>query len=430
MVCTCGAGLRLDLGQHLRRRLPGDLHLLHRRGQRDHDLRLRVLARLLQLGRGVRDRADLHVQQPGDDQDEPDAAQAQHGVLLVQAAHRVEQLAVLLGGLVARQRHLDRQVGEVGQELVQRRVDQPDGHRQAVHRVEDLHEVAALQRLERVQRGLPARLVLGQDEPLDELAALAEEHVLGADQADPAGAEPAGPRAVLAGVRVGVHPEAAPLVGVPHDPVNRLDQVVRVRAEPVLEVLHDGRVGDRDLAEVDGAAGAVDGDHVALADGHAAGRGEPPGPGVHLEFVGAADAGLAHAAGHHGGVAGLAAAAGQDAPGGDHPVQVVRVGLAADQDDRLARGGPLDGRRGVEHRLADRGARRGADRGGDLLRLLAEVEPGEHQLGELVAGDPGDRLVHVDEALVHELGGDPERGARRCACPPGSAASRACRARW
>ena len=26
--------------------------------------------------------------------------------------------------------------------------------------------------------------------------------------------------------------------------------------------------------------------------------------------------------------------------------------------------------------------------GGDLLRLLAEVEPGEHQLGELGAGDP------------------------------------------
>ena len=132
-------------------------------------------------------------QQPGDDQDEPDAAQAEHGVLLVQPAHRVQQLAVLLGGLVPGQGDLDRQVGEVGQELVQRRVDQPDGDRQAVHRLEDLHEVAALQRLERVQRGLPARLVLGQDEPLDQLAALAEEHVLGADQADPARRRTGGP---------------------------------------------------------------------------------------------------------------------------------------------------------------------------------------------------------------------------------------------
>ena len=93
-------------------------------------------------------------------------------------------LRSLLGGLVAGQRDLDRQVGQVGQELVQRRVDQPDGDRQAVHRLEDLDEVAALQRLERVQRGLPLVVVLGQDQPLDQLAPLAEEHVLGAGQAD------------------------------------------------------------------------------------------------------------------------------------------------------------------------------------------------------------------------------------------------------
>ena len=36
------------------------------------------------------------------------------------------------------ERDLDRQLGEVGQELVQRRVDQPDRHRQPVHRLEDL----------------------------------------------------------------------------------------------------------------------------------------------------------------------------------------------------------------------------------------------------------------------------------------------------
>ena len=48
--------------------------------------------------------------------------------------------------------------------------------------------------------------------------------------------------------------------------------------------------------------------------------------------------------------------------GGDHAVQVVRVGLAADQDDRLAGGGPLD-RAVAESKttLADRGTRRGAD---------------------------------------------------------------------
>ena len=52
------------------------------------------------------------------------------------------------------QRHPDRQLGQVGQELVQRRVEQPDGDRQAVHRLEDPDEVLALQRQQLLERGL------------------------------------------------------------------------------------------------------------------------------------------------------------------------------------------------------------------------------------------------------------------------------------
>ena len=46
-----GAGLFLDLLEHLLGPLAGDLHLLHSRGERDHDLWARVLARLLELRR-------------------------------------------------------------------------------------------------------------------------------------------------------------------------------------------------------------------------------------------------------------------------------------------------------------------------------------------------------------------------------------------
>ena len=144
-----------------------------------------------------------------------------------------------------------------------------------------------------------------------------------------------------------------------------------------------------------------------------------PAFGVHVEFLGAADAGLAHAAGDHGRVAGLAAAAGQDALGGDHAVQVVRVGLAPDQDHRLARGRPLYGAGRVEDDLTDGGAGRRADAGGDLGDLGAGVEPGEHQPGELVAGDPGEGLVHVDQALVDELRGDAERRGGGALADPG-----------
>ena len=128
---------------------------------------VRVPARLDPVGRRVRDRPDLHGVQAGDDQAEPDAAQAEHRVLLVQPADLLEQLAVLVGRLVAGQRDLDRQLGQVGQELVQRRVEQPDRDRQAVHRLEDLDEVAALQRLQLRQRRLPGLVVLGQDQVLD-----------------------------------------------------------------------------------------------------------------------------------------------------------------------------------------------------------------------------------------------------------------------
>src|SRR5262249_62112105 len=105
----------------------------------------------------------------------------------------------------------------------------------------------------------------------------------------------------------------------------------------------------------DGAAGAVDRDDVALADGDPARRGEPASGQVDVKLRGAAHAGLAHAPGDDGGMAGLAAAAGEDAAGGDHAVQVVGVGLPADQDDVLPRLGTLDGPGGVEHGLADGG---------------------------------------------------------------------------
>src|SRR5262249_37665756 len=113
----------------------------------------------------------------------------------------------------------------------------------------------------------------------------------------------------VAVVRVRPYAEAAPLVGVPHQPVDRGDQFVAVGGgQGALEVLHDRRVHDRHLALVDGAGGAVDRDDVTLLDRHAAGHARLPGLGVDLELFGAADAGLAHAAGDDRGVGGLAAA--------------------------------------------------------------------------------------------------------------------------
>ncbi len=116
----------------------------------------------------------------------------------------------------------------VGQELVQRRVEQPDGDRIALHRAEDRLEVGPLHRQQLGQRALAPGLVGRDDhlahrrEPLP-----VEEHVLGAAEADPLRAEVAA--AVRVGRRVGVDPDAelADAVG----PLHQAEEVAaRLRA--------------------------------------------------------------------------------------------------------------------------------------------------------------------------------------------------------
>ena len=120
-----------------------------------------------QRDRRLGDRPHLHREQTRNDQTEAYATQAEHRVLLVHPADLGEQVLFLGGGLVALQGDLDRQVRQVGQELVQRRVDRADDHRQAVHGRQDLREVAGLQRLQGGQRALPVVGGLGEDEVLD-----------------------------------------------------------------------------------------------------------------------------------------------------------------------------------------------------------------------------------------------------------------------
>ena len=138
-----------------------------------------------------------------------------------------------------------------------------------------------------------------------------------------------------------------------------------------------------------------------------------------IERIGATHTGLAHAAGDDGSVRGLAAAAGQDAFGGDHAVEVVGVGLASDQDDLLTRVRPLHGGVGVEDDLADGRTGRGVHALGQELAGGVVLEGGEHQLCQLGAGDALQGLGLVDQALVDELGRDPEGRPRGPLADPG-----------
>ena len=301
---------------------------------------------------------------------------------------------------------------------MERRVEQPDRHRQAVHRLEDLGEVLALERQQRGEGRLHAGLVLGHDELLDQLASLAEEHVLGAAQADALGAEPPGAGGVLGGVGVGAHPQPAGTVGVRHDPGDRVGEVVVELL--ALEVAYDDRVGDRHGAGEHLAGGAVDRDDVALAR-----RSRRRARVNCLPLVSTSSDSAPHTQ-----VRPMPRAT--TAAWEVLPPRLVRMPRAATMPRRSSglvslrtritsspRLGPLHGGVGVEDRLADRGTGRGVHALREERALGGLVEAREHQLGELLAGDAEDRLVHLDQALVDHVHGDAERRLGRALADAG-----------
>ena len=256
-----------------------------------------------------------------------------------------------------------------------------------------------------------------RDQPLDVGPPLAQEHVLGAQQADALGAHAPRALGVLRSVCVGPHAQPALIVRMGHDAVHGADQLagglVRIDeglAEPVLEVRHHGARDNRHLAGEDLARGAVDRKDVALLHHDPVVRGHLPCLGVDVERLGTAHRGLAHAARDDRGMRGLAAPAGEDAGSRDHALEIVRIGLAPDEDDLVARAGPFHRRRAVEHDAPHGGTWRGVHALGDLLVGRARSEPREHELAQLVAGHAHQRLVHRDDTLVHELHGNAEGG--------------------
>jgi len=105
----------------------------------------------------------------------------------------------------------------VRQELVQRRIEQPDRDRVSGHRFEHPLEVLALHREQLGERAAAARLVRRHDHFAHRRDAIAfEEHMLGAAQANSLGTELTGALRVRRGVGVGAHPQPAVLVRPHH----------------------------------------------------------------------------------------------------------------------------------------------------------------------------------------------------------------------
>ena len=122
----------------------------------------------------------------------------------------------------------------VRDELVQRRVNQSDGDREAIHGFEDADEIAALERKQFVQ-GLDASLpVVGEDHFLDGALALVaplrlleigEEHVFRAAEANALCPELDGLASVLRSVHIRADPKATRLIGPLHQRFVRLGKL-------------------------------------------------------------------------------------------------------------------------------------------------------------------------------------------------------------
>ena len=140
-------------------------------GQRDHDFRVDIHAVALDPHGRFQDGPNLHFGDLRHDDAQAVAAQAEHGIGFLQGLDPVEDVFLLahLGqGLVdltqgVKVLDADLQVGQVlhqvvigGQELVQRRIEQADDDRQAVHGPEKAFEVAPLHGQQFFQGGDPA----------------------------------------------------------------------------------------------------------------------------------------------------------------------------------------------------------------------------------------------------------------------------------
>ena len=333
---------------------------------------------------------------------EPATARAEHRVRLAPELGRVQQLGLGVGDLALRL--LDDQLFVIGQELVQRRVEQADRDGQPVHRLEDADEVGLLLRAQLLERGVfvgvSARIMrctIGSRSP---------RNMCSVRQRPMPSAPNSRALRVFGEIGVGAHLQAPVLVGPAED-----------RAEVAGGLGRD----HRDLAEHDLAGRARDRDHVAFVHRDAAGD-ELLRREVDLDRFGAADRGLAHAARDHRRVRHETAARREDALGRDHAVQVVGRGLGPHEDHVLARLVAGLGVVGGEVHLADRRARRRVQALREHVELGLRVELRVQELIELGGLDAQHRLALVDQALARPSRPPCATRPPRCACRRASAA--------
>ena len=128
-----------------------------------------------------------------------------------QASFSFDERWILAGQLEPR--NFNHEFFAFGQEFVQRRVQQTNRDRKALHFFVKTNEVLLLERKQLIQITLPVFARTSQDHLLhDGDTILGEEHMLGAAQADALRAEASGDPRLVRDVGIGPHPQSSNLV--------------------------------------------------------------------------------------------------------------------------------------------------------------------------------------------------------------------------
>src|SRR6185369_15047672 len=296
---------------------PQHLEFGYCRDEGDHDLRHDGKPFILdQFAGSLHDRLNLHVVNLRIGQAESAAAMSEHRVEFMEEFDLVPELLGRDSQAFCKGFDILLLLGE---ELVQWRVEEPDGYGQSLHLPEDAEEIPFLHRQDLGKSLQSSFQVFRQDHfAYGSDPVRIEEHMFGTAEADAFGAEFTGDPGIVRGVgiRTDLHRP---------DAVNPAHQ----GAEIARHLRGDGR----HFAEDHFAGRAVQGYDIPFLDHLTVARRKLLSGVVDLYVAAAGNAAFSHAAGNNGGVRGHAAAGGKYSLCGMHPVDVFRACFHSHQND-------------------------------------------------------------------------------------------------
>mmetsp|Transcript_33123 Transcript_33123/g.38543 ORF Transcript_33123/g.38543 Transcript_33123/m.38543 type:complete len:414 (+) Transcript_33123:1074-2315(+) len=274
----------------------------------------------------------------------------------------------------------------MGNELVQRGVEQANRNRSLTHDLEDANEVTFLQRFNKCKGLLTTSSIGGKNHLAHGVDALTlEEHVLCAAETNTICSKVEGRLGILGDVSIGTHAKALKILAPREN-----------RAELTLE----RGLTKRDLALEHQPAGSVDRNPVTLLEQLTVQR---KFFALEDNITAARNTRLPHTTSDNRGVRRHTSTGSKNTCCGVHATEVLRRGLQAHHDHLLSCGVPRLRVGCGEHHLAHSGTGAGCETLGDVLELGAGIDLRVHEVVNLVGIEAHDSLLLGNETFLHHV---------------------------